>query len=128
MESSTEDLVEEYKSGGSIMFGIMKDKALAKGAQMAVNSQIEDYGKVQSLHLNSKTKSIDMEITLNGELDSIKVHIANYELTETAGRSQLRVNGVTTSRAWINKLTSARLEGRTFDIPDEYGKILKTMI
>ena len=110
------------------MFGAIKDKALSKGAQMAINSQIEDYGKVQSLRLNSKTKSIDMEIMLNGELELLKVHIAKYELTETAGRSQLRVNGVTTSRAWINKLASARLEGRTFDIPDEYGKMLKTMI
>lgn len=35
----------------------MKDKALSKGAQIAINSQIEDYGKVQSLHLNSKQKA-----------------------------------------------------------------------
>lgn len=70
-----------------------------------------------------------MEIMLYGELESLKVHIAKYEFTETAGRSQLRVNGgVTTSRVWINKLASARLESRTFDIPDEYGKILQAMI
>ncbi len=110
------------------MFGTMKDKALSKGAQMAINSQMDDYGKVQSLRLNSKTKSIDMEIALNGELESLKVHISKYELIETVGRSQLKVNGITTSRAWINKLASARLEGRMFDIPDEYEKVLKTMI
>ena len=110
------------------MFGTMKDKALSKGAQMAINSQMDDYGKIQSLHLNSKTKSIDMEIMLNGEIELLKVHIAKYELTETAGRPKLKVKGVTTSRVWINKLVSARLEGRTFDIPDEYGKMLRTMI
>ena len=110
------------------MFGAMKDKALSKGAKMAINSQMEDYGKVQSLYLNSKTKSIDMEIMLNGEIESLKVHIANYELTETSGRLQLRVNGVTTSRVWINALSPVHIEGKYFDIPDEYGKILKTMI
>ncbi len=110
------------------MFQSMKDKALSQGAKMAINSQIEDYGKVQSLNLDSKKKSIELEVLLHGELEPLKVYVDHYELRETVGRHQLKVNGVTTSRAWINRLASTHLEGKTFEVPSEYGKMLKVVI
>ena len=110
------------------MFQKMKDTALSKGVQMAINTQIEAYGKVQSLYLDSQKKSIEMEILLEGELEVLKVYVDRYELTEIDCRHQLKVNGVTTSRAWINTLTSNYLKGRILDIPNEYAKILQTVI
>ena len=110
------------------MFQKMKDTALSKGVQMAINTQIEAYGKVQSLYLDSKNKTIELEVLLEGEYEALKVHVDNYELIEVDDRHQLKVNGVTTSRAWINSLASAHLEDKTFDIPSEYCKILKAVI
>lgn len=110
------------------MFKKMKDKALSEGAKIAINRQIEDYGKVQSLYLDSHKKSIELEILLKGELEMLHVYVNNYELSETDDHHQLKVNGVTTSRAWINTVASCYLEGRTFDIPNEYAKIFKVVI
>ena len=110
------------------MFGRMKDIALSKGAQIAINRQIEAYGKVQSLYLDSKKKSIELEVLLEGELEALKVHVARYELIKVDDRHRLKVNGVTTSRSWINTLASTHLEGKTFDIPSEYEKMLKAVI
>ena len=106
----------------------MRDKALSQGAKIAINTQIEDYGKVQSLYLDSKKKSIELEMQLNGEIETLKVYVDHYELTETDGRHQLRLNRVTTSRAWINTLISSYIESRMFNIPNEYAKMLKTVI
>ena len=106
----------------------MKDVALSHGAKMAINTQIEAYGKVQKLNLDSKNKSINMEVMLEGEIEALSVHVDNYELIETDGLSQLKVRGVTTSRTWINTVASAHLEGKSFDIPDEYAKMLKAVI
>ena len=106
----------------------MKDKALSHGARMAINTQIEAYGKVQKLNLDSKNKSIDMEVMLEGELEALSVHVDNYELIETDGLHQLKISGVTTSRTWINTVASAHLDGKVFNIPDEYAKMLKSVI
>ncbi len=56
------------------------------------------------------------------------IHVDNYELMEVDGNHQLRVRGVTTSRVWINIVASAYLEGKAFDISDEYVKMLKAII
>ena len=110
------------------MFQKMKDTALSKGAQMAINTQIEAYGKVRSLYLDSKNKTIELEVLLEGEHEVLKVHVGHYELTEIDSHHQLKVNRVTISRAWINKLLSTYLERRTFDVPGEYTKMLKVVI
>ena len=106
----------------------MKEKALSHAVRLAINTQIKAYGKVQKLNLNSKNKSINMEVMLEGELEALSVYVDNYELIETDGLSQLKVRGVTTSRTWINTVASAHLEGKVFNIPDEYAKMLKAVI
>ena len=106
----------------------MKDTALSHGARIAINTQMKAYGKVQKLNLDSKEKSIALEIMLEGEIESLSVHIETYELTETDGHHQLKVSGVTTSRAWINTVASDYLEGKAFDITEEYAKMLKSVL
>lgn len=110
------------------MFGTMKDKALSKGAKIAINQQIELYGKVQKLTLDSQKKNIAIEVMLEGELEILHIRVNKYELTEVDGLHQLKVHGVTTSRAWINIVASAYLEGKAFDIPNEYVNMLKALI
>ena len=106
----------------------MKDAALSKGAKMAINNQIKEYGKMLKLNLNSEQKSIEIEVLLEGEHEPLKVHVRNYEMTEEHGKHFLKVHGVTTSRAWINTMVSSYLEGKTFEIPSEYAKMLKVVI
>ncbi len=106
----------------------MKDAALSKGAKIAINSQIKEYGKMLKLNLNSQEKSIEMEVMLDGEHEPLWVHVRNYELTEENGRHFLKVHGVTTSRAWINTFASSHLEGKALEIPEEYAKMLKVIV
>jgi hypothetical protein len=35
---------------------------------------------------------------------------------------------VTTSRAWLNTLAASYLDGREFEIPEQYAKMLKTIV
>lgn len=103
----------------------MKDKALSHGAKMAINQHISEYGEIVKLSLNSKFKSMDMEIMLDGEDESLKIQVDHYEIIE---ENSLRISGVTTSKAWITTLAHTHLEGKTFPIPDEYAKMLKAVI
>ena len=106
----------------------IKDKALSHGARVAINTQMKAYGKVEKLDLDSRRKSIELEVMLEGEIEPLSVHIETYALTETDGLHQLKVSGVITSRAWINTVASAYLEGKAFDITEEYAKMLKAVI
>ena len=105
-----------------------KDVALSTGAKIAINTQIKEYGEMLKFNLDSKNKSIEIEVMLDGEKESLEVKVDKYEITEVDGGHQLRVHGVTTSRAWINVLASSYLEGKSFDIPAEYAKILKVVV
>ncbi len=106
----------------------MKDAALSKGAKIAINSQIKEYGQMLKLNLDSTQKSIEIEVMLDGEHEPLKVHVRNYELTQENGKHLLKVHGVTTSRAWINTVASSYLEGKAFEIPSEYAKMLKVIV
>jgi len=105
----------------------IKDKALAKVAQIAINKQIAEYGEVQSLRLDSSTHRIDLTVMLEGEVEALIVHIDKYEISESNGSHQLEVHGINTSRQWINTLASTYLEGRSFNIPSEYATMLKVV-
>lgn len=110
------------------MFKKMKDAALSKGAQVAINSYIKEYGEMLKLDLDSKNKSIEMEVLLEGEVEPLHVKIARYELTQEGDRHFLKIKGVTTSRAWINTLASSYLEDKRFEIPAEYAKMIKMVV
>ncbi len=102
----------------------MKDVALSHGARIAINQQIGEYGEIVKLTLHSKFKNMDMEIMLDGEEEGVKIQVEHYEITE---ENSLRISGVTTSKAWITTLAHTHLEGKTFDVPDEYAKMLNAV-
>ncbi len=110
------------------MFKKIKDSALSKGVQIAINSQIKEYGKMLKLKLDSKHKKIEMEVMLDGEHEPLAVEVQNYELTQEGGKHFIKVHGVTTSRKWINVVAGNYLEGKAFEIPAEYAKMLKVIV
>ena len=112
------------------MFGMkkMKDAALSKGAKIAINNQIKEYGEMLKLNLDSEKKSIEMEVMLEGEKEPLTVTVEKYAMTQEGEKHFLKIQGVKTSRAWINTVASSYLEGKTFEIPAEYAKMLKVVV
>jgi hypothetical protein len=106
----------------------MKDAALSKGVKIAINTQIKEYGKMLKFNLDSQNKRIDIEVMLEGEHEPLAVHVGKYELTEEGSIHFLKIHNVSTSRAWINTLASTYLEGKKFEIPAEYAKMLKIIV
>jgi ribosomal protein L12E/L44/L45/RPP1/RPP2 len=54
--------------------------------------------------------------------------VQRYELTEENGKNLLKIYGIQTSRAWINTIAGSYLEGKSFEIPEEYAKMLKVIV
>jgi hypothetical protein len=110
------------------MFKKMKDKAVSKGAKAAINTQIKEYGEMLKFNLNSADKSIEVEVMLEGEKEPLSVKVDRYEMIQENGKYYVKIYGVQTSRAWINTVASTYLEGKAFEIPAEYAKLLKVVM
>ncbi len=110
------------------MLNKLKDAALSKAFRALVNAKIGEYGEMVKLTVDSKRKRIEAEVMLEGEQAPIDVTVQRYELFEKAGKYFLSVEGVRTSRAWIDTLAASFLEGRTFEIPPAYARMLKSVI
>ena len=106
----------------------IKDKTLSQGVALALNAKIKRYGKMLKLELDSKEKSIRMEILLKGESEPLHVHVRHYEILEEEGRHYLLAEEIHTSREWINTVAREYLSGQRFEIPEQYAKMLKLVV
>ena len=110
------------------MFKKMKDAALSKGLKAAINYKVKEYGEMLKLNLDSGKKQIVLEVMLDGEKEPLEVRVNRYELAEEGGKYYLSLQDVVTSRAWINTVVVQYLEGKRFEIPQEYAKVLKVVV
>jgi hypothetical protein len=110
------------------MFAKIKDKTVSTAINMALNNYIKDYGEMLKFNLDSKHKSISMELMLEGEKESLTVNIDKYDLIKKENKYFLKIYTLNTSRKWINTIASTYLEGKEFEIPSNYAKMLEVII
>ena len=110
------------------MLNTMKDKALSKGANIALNKYVSKYGHIGNLSLNTKFKTMQLKILLDGDVKPIDVHIENYELIDNDSKHFLKISGIKTSKQWLDRLADEYLESKEFHISSEYATILKAII
>ena len=110
------------------MFKRAKDALLSSGARKFMDSQIQEYGKVLKFNLDSKEKSMELEVMLEGEKEPLHVKINHYELQKEDEKDYITIKDVVTSRTWINTVASQYIEGKKFEVPSGYASVLKMMI
>lgn len=86
-----------------------------------VEHKLNKFGNMTSLQVDSKNKTMRLELELKGEATPIVVNITRYHLSEKAGKSYLRMEGVQTSREWINLVMEEYLTRLELEVP----KVLK---
>ena len=85
--------------------------------KMIINRFIEDYGKVVDLDIDNKSKTITAAILLNGESDSMRVTIAEYEVIRADSSSSVVVQNASSDRAWVDALLKNYVIGKSWEIP-----------
>lgn len=98
-------------------FSGLKDKAFQASAKAYLNQKISNFGTVTDLSIDSKSKSLQLELQLKGEAAPIRVHVARYELTRENQRPLVAVHEVSASREWITTALKEYIVGRRFEIP-----------
>ena len=110
------------------MFKAIKDTAVSKGLQLTANSLIKEYGKVLKLNVNSKDKSIDLEVMLDGEVEPISIKVGKYDIIEENGKKFIEIDNITTSRSWLNKVAINFINGKKLELPQKYSDIIESII
>ena len=110
------------------MFRGLKDKALSKSLEVAINLKIKEYGEMLKLNLDSQNKTIEFEVMLKGEKEPLKVFVNNYEISEENGKYYLYAKDIKTSREWINIVAENYLKDEKIEIPEKIAKTLQILI
>ncbi len=108
--------------------------AIVKGTQHALrdepirlwlNLKLERYGKMLKLEIDSKRKTISLEILPKGEDKPIQVKIGHYEVIEgeTGG---LKLGDIHTSREWMTEVIKAFAPEPT--VPVGHAKLLQMVM
>ena len=110
------------------MLKALKDKALSKSLEVAINLKIKEYGEMLKLNLDSHNKTIEFEIMLKGEKEPLKVYVSSYEISEESGKYYLYAKDIKTSREWINIVAENYLKGEKIELPEKIAKTLQILI
>lgn len=100
-----------------------KDRLVETMAPGVLNSGVlRPYGRISSFKLNSESRELDVTVELNGEVEPLRVHIQEYELTEEDGKMFLIIHRVVTSRTWLTALVGDLAVGRKLELPENIAR------
>ena len=110
------------------MLGGLKNRAITTGLKVTINSKISRYGKVLKLDLDTKARSISMELELLGEDKPISLTVDSYTVEIGDEYSQITIDSIHTSRIWLDMVATDFIVGRSIAIPPQYSKHLHILI
>lgn len=67
-----------------------------------VNYFLGDLGTINCLHIDSKSKEINVKIDLEGEKLPIDIQVLNYEILKEKDQHYLLIKEINFSREWMN--------------------------
>jgi hypothetical protein len=105
-----------------------KDLTISKALKFFINGKIKNYGKVGKIDIDSTQKTIDMELALKGETDSISVNISNYCLEKENNVGFFRFSGVEASRLWLANIIKDHICGNKVQVPDKYVGMIDSLL
>lgn len=102
----------------------LRDRAVEAGARAYVNGKIDRFGSVTRFELNSRERTLLLELELKGETSPISVAVGSYYITEDNGARYIAFGNVQASREWIGLALVQYLAGRRFKLPDALSNVL----
>ena len=71
-------------------------------ARIYLNLKLKPYGSMTKLEIDTTNKTVNIDLELKGETESIRVIVSNYKLVESGNCTYLEVGNITASREWMN--------------------------
>lgn len=107
-----------------------KDTIVSKALKTIASHFIEDYGRLTDFNVDSKNKSVNVTVMLNGELNELNLQLFGYEIYFDQDKAFFSFDSMHSSRQWLNILYQKELKKQKlkFEIPTHIAKPLKMFI
>jgi hypothetical protein len=81
-----------------------------------------------NLSIDSKLKTIHIEVQLKGEKDPTTIIIHEYAIITEGSQTSILVKKAASSKEWMDLLIRDFVEDRKFPIPQNYANTLKIVL
>jgi len=86
------------------MLNAAKDALASMAAQTWANSLIARYGKVQTVKIDSRRKTLEVSCLLDGEPSPITIKIENYVVETERDKKYIRATNFSCTRLWLQNV------------------------
>jgi hypothetical protein len=96
----------------------MRDRIISQLLKAFLNHQLKEFGKMTTLHIDTREKHISLTASLLGETEPIDASL-KYMLEESDGRTFFVPTELNCSRQWLSLLAQQMLKDNVirFEIP-----------
>jgi len=95
----------------------VRDSAVETGIRVYLSNILKPFGTMTNLTIDSKARTIHLELELKGETSSIRIEIEKYALHEEGGELFLEILAIRASREWMNLAADQFVKNKRFKIP-----------
>ncbi|HSY53561.1 MAG TPA: hypothetical protein VK785_03890 [Opitutaceae bacterium] len=106
------------------MFNAAKDALASHAAQAWANNLIARYGKVQSLKIDSRQKTLEVSCLLDGESSPITIKVENYTVETEGDKKFLRATNFSCTRPWLQNLLADFGHRQRIELPPWAAAVL----
>lgn len=99
------------------MLNAAKDALTGKAARTYLNSVLARYGEITALTLDSRACTIMAVCQLEGEKEAITIKVERYVIESEAEKRFVRIEAVSCSRPWLERLLLDHARERRFPLP-----------
>lgn len=103
----------------------MKNSSVSFVIERALQRSIEDYGRMLNFYIDSRQKTIQFEVFLKGETESLSVIVQEYEIISEGAQTFIIAKKAVASREWVNTLIQQFVVGQRLQLPDKYASLVK---
>jgi hypothetical protein len=104
-----------------------KDASLSFLLHKALQHKLANYGRMLNLTIDSRQKSIRLELLLKGETEPIIILVHEYAITSDDQGTSLIIHRLSVSREWADTLAAQFLTGQKIPVPEKFQPFLKLL-
>ncbi len=101
------------------------DSAVSTGAKIAINRMLDEIGKVTSLSLDLKAKTVAATVELAGETVPVEFNVGKYEITRDGDAVFIKMREITCSREWLQRAIQKYQPEPMVKLPDKLAQAVK---
>jgi hypothetical protein len=105
-----------------------KDSSASLVIKRFVQKTISRYGDMINFNIDSRNKTVQLEVLLKGEQQPITLTVEEYELRNEDGAVYFVIKKATASREWVGVAVQHFWVGKKFRIPDNYSGMVKLVL